>query len=125
MTSTVAKMSQFEWSEAKSNAARGLADGKTQQQVADECGINRKTVQRWLQDPEFSYAVDELTILTGISLRAERLRITKRIIRQMVKDDQEIKTEKDVLEWLKYAQAETNGSDILEQLVASIANRQP
>ena len=98
----------------------GLADGKTQQQVADDCDVSRRTIVRWLEHPEFAAEVDRLTLLTGIALRAERLRIVKRVIRQSVKDDQEIKTAKDILEWLKHAQSETNGTDLLEQLVASL-----
>lgn len=115
-----ATTAQFEWNDTRSKAALGLADGKTQQQVADECAIGRRTVVRWLEHPDFSAEVDRLTLLTGISLRAERLRIVKRVIRQSIKDDQKIKTTKDVLEWLKHAQSETNGTDLLEQLVASL-----
>ena len=118
--SDVAKMSPFEWNETRSRVATGLADGKTQQQVSRECDITPRTIQRWLEHPEFSAEVDRLTVLTGISLRAERLRIIKRVIRQSVKDDQKIKTNKDILEWLKHAQSETNGTDLLEQLVASL-----
>lgn len=118
--SNVTEMSPFEWNESRSRAAMGLAEGKTQQQVADESDITKRTVQRWLEHPEFAAEVDRLTLLTGISLRSERLRIIKRIIRQSVKDEQKIKTDKDVLDWLKYAQSETNGTDLLEQLVASL-----
>lgn len=125
MTTDDTKVAQFEWNETRSRAALGLADGKTQQQVADECDISRRTVVRWLEHPDFAAEVDRLTLLTGISLRSERLRIIKRIIRQSVKDDQKIKTDKDLLEWLKYAQSETNGTDILEQLVASLTNSTP
>jgi len=115
-----AQSAQFEWNETRSRAAMGLADGKTQQQVADDCDVSRRTIVRWLEHPEFAAEVDRLTLLTGIALRAERLRIVKRVIRQSVKDDQEIKTAKDILEWLKHAQSETNGTDLLEQLVASL-----
>lgn len=120
MTSSGAKSAQFEWTEIRSKVALGLAEGKTQQQVADECAIGRRTVVRWLEHPEFAAEVDRLTLLTGISLRAERMRIVKRVVRQSVKDDQKVKTTKDILEWLKHAQSETNGTDLLEQLVASL-----
>jgi Homeodomain-like domain-containing protein len=118
--SDVTKMSAFEWNDTRSRAAIGLADGRTQQQVATECDITSRTIQRWLEHPEFAAEVDRLTLLTGIALRAERLRIVKRVIRQSVKDDQKIKTTKDILDWLKHAQSETNGTDLLEQLVASL-----
>ena len=120
MSDAVPKMSPFEWNETRSRVAVGLAEGKTQQHVADESDISKRTVQRWLDHPEFAAEVDRLTLLTGISLRAERLRIVKRVIHQSVKDDQKIKTTKDILEWLKHAQSETNGTDLLEQLVASL-----
>ncbi len=119
-TNDVSKMSPFEWNDTRSRAALGLADGKTQQHVANECDITTRTIQRWLDHPEFAAEVDRLTLLTGISLRAERLRIVKRVIQQSVKDDQKIRTSKDILEWLKHAQSETNGTDLLEQLVASL-----
>ncbi len=101
-------MSQFQWSDKRSQAALGLAEGKTQVQVAEECDIDRKTIQRWLQHPEFGAEVDRLSLMVGIAGRAERLRIAKRVIRQLVNDDG-IKTEKDLLEWLKFAQSETDG----------------
>jgi hypothetical protein len=41
--------------------------------------------------------------------RAYRLRLTNRVIHQMVKDGELIKTDKDLLDWLKYAQGETDG----------------
>jgi hypothetical protein len=41
--------------------------------------------------------------------RAHRLRIVNRVIRQMVKDDEPVPTVKDLLDWLKYAQSETDG----------------
>src|SRR4051812_49210673 len=118
--SEFAKTAPFEWNDKRSAVALGLAEGKTQQMVADECALSRRTVQNWMAHPEFAAEVDRLTLLTGISLRAERLRIVKRVIRQSIKDDQKVKTTKDILEWLKHAQSETSGTDILEQLVASL-----
>jgi len=109
MTNDVTKMSPFEWNESRARAAIGLAEGKTQQQVADESDITRRTVQRWLEHPEFAAEVDRLSLMVGIASRAERLRIAKRVIRQIVKDDQKIKTDKDLLDWLKFAQGETDG----------------
>lgn len=121
MTNDVSKMSEFQWTEKATRAARALAEGKTRREAALEADITERTIYRWLDHPEFSAQVDQLTLLTGIGLRADRLRIVKRVIRQMVKDDQKVKTDKDLLDWLKYAQAETNGTDLLEQLVASLA----
>lgn len=58
---------------------------------------------------EFSAEVDRLSLMVGIASRAERLRIAKRVIRQMVRDDNYVWTEKDLLDWLKFAQGETDG----------------
>lgn len=123
MTNDVSKESQFSWNETRENAAQGLADGKTQQAVADECGVNRRTVVRWLEHPEFADEVDRLSLMTASATRAYRLRITNRIIRQKVKDDGLIKTDKDILDWLKFAQSETDGSrsDIADRIAALIA----
>jgi predicted transcriptional regulator len=120
MSDEITKNAPFLWNDKRTKAAFGLAEGKTRQAVADECAVVRRTIQTWLEHPEFAAEVDRLTLLTGISLRAERLRIVKRVISQSVKDDQKIRTNKDILEWLKHAQSETNGTDLLEQLVASL-----
>ena len=70
--------------------------------------MDRRTVARWVADPEFSAEVDRLTHMTGIAMRAERLRIVMRVVRQKTKDGVAV-TEKDLLDWLKYAQGETDG----------------
>lgn len=109
MTNDFAKTAQFDWNEKRSKAALGLAEGKTQQQVAEECAVSRRTISTWLSHPEFAAEVDRLSLMTHIASRAERLRIAKRVVRQMVKDDKNIKTDKDLLDWLKFAQGETDG----------------
>lgn len=97
-------MSDFQWTQKATNAALALADGRTQQEAADIAGVNERTVRRWLHLPEFSTEVDRLTLITGIARKAERLKIAKRMARQL--NDV---TEKDLLDWLKYAQSETEG----------------
>ncbi len=101
--------SHFQWTPKRTRAALGLADGKTQTDVARETGVTRRTLYQWLQEPEFSAEVDRLALMTGIASRAERLRIAKRIVRQRVRDDAAIHSDKDLLDWLKYAQGETDG----------------
>lgn len=115
----VAKVSPFTWSENRSKAAIGLAAGHTQQYVADDCGVDRRTIQRWLEHPDFAAEVDRLSVMTDIASRAERLRIAKRVVRQFTKDEK-IETVKDILDWLKFAQSETDGIklDIAKQLAA-------
>jgi hypothetical protein len=120
MTNEIRETSVFQWTPAKRAACAALAEGRTQKEAAQIAEVTDRSIRLWLDNPEFSAEVDKLTLLTGISLRSERLRIIKRLIRQKVKDDGAIKTDKDLLEWLKYAQSETNGTDLLEQLVASL-----
>jgi len=102
-------MSQFKWSENRTMAAIGLAEGKTQTQVAEDCGIDRRTIIRWLAYPEFSAEVDRLSLMVGIAGRAERLRIAQRIVRQKTGDTGILETKADLLDWLKFAQSETDG----------------
>ncbi len=104
----VGKVSVFEWTAEKSRTAILLAEGNTQKYVAEAIGKNVRTVERWLTDIEFSAEVDRLSVMTGIASKAERLRIAKRVIRQKTMDGI-IKTDKDILEWLKFAQGETDG----------------
>ena len=71
--------------------------------------VSERTVYRWMNVPEFSEEVDRLTLMVEVASRAHRLRIANRVIRQFVKDNEIIPTSKDLLEWLKYAQGETDG----------------
>jgi hypothetical protein len=104
----VPKMSAFKWNPENSRAAILLAEGLTYEKVGKEIGKSTKTIQRWMADIEFSAEVDRLSVLTGIASKAERLRIAKRVIKQKI-DTDFISTEKDLLDWLKFAQAETDG----------------
>lgn len=103
----VREMSVFQWTPEKSTAAVMLAEGYTYKQVGDEIGKTDKTIYRWMQDIEFSAEVDRLSLMVGIASRAERLRLVKRVVRQ--KSESQIFTDKDVLDWLKFAQSETDG----------------
>jgi hypothetical protein len=118
-------MSDFKWTANTSAAAIALADGETQRAVAKALDINEKTVWRWMKDPEFAAEVDRLTLMMGIASRAERLRIAKRLIRQRVQDEH-IESDKDLLDWLKFAQSETDGIKLdLPQLAAFLAAAAP
>lgn len=101
-------LAQFKWTPKSGAAAMGLAEGKTQQAVADEIEVSRRTIARWVSDIEFAAEVDRLSLMVGISSRAERLRIAMRVIKQKM-DDTGIETDKDILDWLKFAQGETDG----------------
>lgn len=99
---------RFRWDERRARAAILLAEGRTQKEVAEELEITDRAVRKWLVEPEFAAEVDRLSLMLGIASRAERLRVTNRVIRQFVKEAG-ITTQKDLLEWLKYAQSETDG----------------
>lgn len=120
-------MADFQWNEKATKAALALAAGKTRKEAAFAAAIGERTLYRWLDDPAFSEEVDRLSLMTDIAGRAERLRIAKRVVRQMVKDDEAIKTEKDLLDWLKFAQSETDGVKLdltaLAEAQASVADR--
>lgn len=101
--------SAFKWTANRRLAAISLGEGKTQKVVADEVGVTDRTIRLWLAEVEFSAEVDRLSLMTGISSRAERLRLAKRVIRQLTDEHGNVATEKDPLEWLKFAQSETDG----------------
>jgi hypothetical protein len=102
-------MSGFEWTKAKEIAALSLAEGSSQKDAADNAGVADRTIRRWLEVPEFSQEVDRLSLMIGIANRAYRLRLANRVIKQFIKDTAEIETNKDALDWLKFAQTETDG----------------
>lgn len=112
MTTLLQKTDIFVWNESRAKAAIALAEGKTKEEAAQEAGVTRQTIHAWLNHAEFSEEVDRLSFMVGVALRAERLRIIHRVIRQMIKDDGTITTNKDVLDWLKYAQSETQGAKL-------------
>ena len=101
-------MSGFTWSRQKGLVALALAQGETQKEAAESQNVTDRTIRRWLADTEFSAEVNRLSIMIGVANRAERLRIANRIIRQRTKGDI-IETDKDLLDWLKFAQSETDG----------------
>ena len=98
-------------------AATALADGATQAQAAAEAEVTDRTIRLWLQEAEFAEEVDRLTLLTGMATRAARLRLAKRMIEKLG-----TQTEKDLLEWLKFAQSETTGavSDLADRIAAAL-----
>lgn len=85
------------------------SQGYTQKEVAETVGITRQTVNRWERNLEFASEVDRLSLMVGIASRAERLRIAMRVARQKVGEDGSLKTSRDLLDWLKFAQSETDG----------------
>lgn len=100
---------QFRWSSKRKKAALALAEGQSQQAVAEAIGVCRKTICNWLCVTAFAAEVDRLSCMIDISSRAERLRMAMRVVRQRTRADGTLETDKDVLDWLKYAQSETTG----------------
>jgi len=100
---------QFQWSSTRTKAALALAEGQSQQAVAEATGVCRKTICNWLCVTEFAAEVDRLSCMIDVSSRAERLRMAMRVVRQKVRADGTPETEKDLLDWLKYAQSDTTG----------------
>jgi Homeodomain-like domain-containing protein len=103
---------QFQWSSTRQKAALALAEGHSQQAVAEAIGVCRKTICNWLCVPEFITEIDRLSCMVDIASRAERLRMAMRVVRQKVRADGTVETDKDVLDWLKYVQSETDGAKI-------------
>jgi|GEM_PF-5716308 len=102
-------MSAFKWTKWKSDAAISLAEGHTIKEVAKQIKKNERTVYRLKADMEFTQEVDRLSLMIGVASRAERLRIAQRVARQLVDKKGIVLTEKDLLDWLKFAQSETDG----------------
>jgi hypothetical protein len=126
---TFAEFSPFEWNPQRSQVAVELASGRSQQDVADEVGITKRTITNWMRHVEFAAEVDRLSLMVDVSSRAERLRIAMKAIRQSVKENQ-VATDRDVLDWLKFAQSETDGVKLdltkltaLSEDAASVAHR--
>lgn len=88
-----------------------LAQGYTQAEAATQVGAGLRTIARWAADLEFSVEVDRLSLMVGIASRAERLRIAMQVVRQKVQSDG-IQTDRDALDWLKFAQSETDGAKL-------------
>ena len=100
---------QFHWSSKRQKAALALAEGQSQQAVAEAIGVCRKTISNWLCVTAFAAEVDRLSCMIDISSRAERLRIAMRVVREKIRIGGSLVSNKDLLDWLKYAQSETTG----------------
>src|SRR5262245_26037195 len=101
-------MADFQWTDQKNEAAVLLAQGYSQREVAEKIKCSIRTVERMMSVNEFRAEVDQLSLMVGIASKAERLRCAMRAVRQKVKDES-IETDKDILDWLKYAQSEKEG----------------
>jgi len=110
-------MADFKWTQKAEKAAIALANGETRERASAIAEIGERTLYRWLDEPEFNEEVDRLTFLTGVAAKAERLRLAKRVVKQLG-----VRTEKDLLDWLKYIQGETDGIKLdFTELLAAVA----
>lgn len=117
MDSTIPQ--RFTWNEQRTKAAISLASGSTKQEAADAAGVDRTSIYNWLAHSEFAEEVDRLSLMVSISSRAERLRLAMRAVKAKTKDGIP-QSDKDILEWLKFAQSETDGVKLdLGKLAAS------
>ncbi len=122
-------MADFEWTAKKAACALMLAEGYTRAEVASAQKLGDRTIYNWLSAPEFKEEVDRLSLMVGIASRAGRLRIAHKLVRQRV-TDAKIETEKDLLDWLKFVQSETDGiklglTEALFETFASLAGSRP
>lgn len=101
-------MAVFKWTPKKGAVAVALAEGLTRQEVSEQEDVPERTIYNWLAANEFRAEVDRLSLMTGIASRAERLRIAQRVVRKKTAEGV-VSTEKDLLDWLKFAQSETDG----------------
>lgn len=116
--SDLPETSAFKWTAARRRAAIALADGATQIEAAAEAEVTDRTIRLWLAEPDFSEEVDRLTLMTGLATRAARLRLAKKVISRLG-----TATDKDLLDWLKFAQSETTGAvnDFADRVAVALA----
>lgn len=105
-------MTVFRWNSQREKAAMILAEGYTQAETANRTGCTQRTIERWCANTDFRAEVDRLSLMVGIASRAERLRLAMKVIRQKVAKEGAIQTEKDLLDWIKFAQSETDGAKL-------------
>ena len=103
-------MAGFRWTPKREAVALALAQGYTVEEAARQAGVSERTVYRWKRDLEFAAEVDRLSLMVSVASRAERLRIAMRVVRQKIGDDGTLDTNRDLLDWLKFAQSETDGA---------------
>jgi DNA-binding XRE family transcriptional regulator len=119
----------FKWTPKREKAALALASGYTNEEAAEVAGVAERTIYLWKSELEFSMEVDRLSLMVGIASRAERLRIAMQVVKQKIRDDGSLRTNRDLLDWLKFAQSETDGVKLdltsLLEAATSVADTRP
>jgi hypothetical protein len=73
-----------DWCEEQHIAgAWALSEGATRAEAAGRAGVSRRSIYNWLQRPGFKALVDALALKTGLAQKAERLKLLKRLARQV------------------------------------------
>jgi len=112
----------FIWTPQREEAALVIAGGGTRIQAAEAAHCNKATIYEWLKHPDFCAEIDRLSLMVSISSRAERLRVAMRVAKSRGMEEEIPQTEKDLLDWLKFAQSETDGAKIdLSKLAEMLA----
>lgn len=110
----------FQWDNQRQEAAVQLAAGYTRAEVARSVGICERQLYRWLKHSEFAGEVDRLTFLSGPVVKAERVRMIKRLIRENLTEDGVLQSKKDVFDWIKLLKEEVSSLEfaaIMAQLL--------
>lgn len=120
-------VARFKWTAKKSRAALMLAEGYSKKEVSETLTVALRTVFYWADAMEFAEEVDRLSLMVGVANQAERLRIANCVIRQKVREGT-VDTEKDLLDWLRYVQTETDESNehiaaAFREVAASLADK--
>lgn len=106
------KNKQIIWNKKTSKAALMIAQGHTIKEVAEALNLSDRTIERFKEIEEFSEEVTRLSYMVGVANRAYRLQLINKVIKQKTSDNGTLNTEKDLLEWMKLAQSETDGAKI-------------
>lgn len=80
------------------SAAMVLALGYPTAQAAANAGVVERTIRTWMRSPSFKSFVDELTLASTETVRAEALR---QLSAQLRKDGSQKDSEKDIFDWVK------------------------
>ena len=111
----------FVWNKLRSDVALYLAQGYTWKETSAQYEISEMSIAAWKRHPDFAAEVDRLSLMMDVAGRAYRLRLAMRVIRE-----KGFESERDLLDWLKYAQSETDGVKLdLTKLAAALGDDAP
>jgi len=108
---------EYNLTDQQEHAAFCIASGMTRRDTATECGCGEATIYRWLRDEQFAAEVDRLTFLTGVAVKAERVRAMKKLIRSRMDEDGIFDSKRDVFDWIKLLREELGDLEFVASLV--------